>query len=258
MTACGAGQRDPGGDDREQPQHRAAVGEQQDHDHTTARVREQQGAVDALEGLARVRGDAGRPGDMRRQAVGAGVGGGASCRRRCRPPCPSRRCRGSAARSICSASPSSEGIGPVTLPSTSPPCRTAGVGGDLGPVGRRSDRRGARRRPPPAACRARRRPACSSRTLVDSALAGQPGHGVVLLGAGQFAGQRSGDEQHRDPEAQRHPLGLPARQRAGDRPVHPQPSSETDRRPRLATPADIVKAINDSPSDRPGVLLALP
>ena len=59
----GDGERHPGGDDRQQPEHRAAVGDQQqDDDHRQGPV-EQRG-IDALEDLYRVGGAGGGPGDV--------------------------------------------------------------------------------------------------------------------------------------------------------------------------------------------------
>ena len=70
------GERDARGDDRQDPQDRAAVGdEQDDDDDRDGRV--QQGAVDALERRGRVGGAAGRARDVDVQPVGAVLGGGA-------------------------------------------------------------------------------------------------------------------------------------------------------------------------------------
>ena len=70
----GDGERDAGREDRENPQHRAAVGQQQQNDdHGQRGV--QQRAVDALEDLDLVRGTGGRAGDVRAQPRVAAGGG---------------------------------------------------------------------------------------------------------------------------------------------------------------------------------------
>src|SRR6185437_13351074 len=70
----GDGERDAGRDDREDPQHRAAVGQQQqDDDYGQRGV--QQRAVDAFEDLDLVRGAGGRAGDVRAQPRVAAGGG---------------------------------------------------------------------------------------------------------------------------------------------------------------------------------------
>ena len=62
------GQRDTGGDDRQQPQDRASIGQQQDDDDH-GECREQQRAVEALERVRGVGGEAGRTGDVQCQPV---------------------------------------------------------------------------------------------------------------------------------------------------------------------------------------------
>ena len=65
----GDGERHERGDHREQPHHRAAIGQQQDHDdHGHRRI--EQGGVNSVEGFGEVRRDTSRSGDVRRQPVG--------------------------------------------------------------------------------------------------------------------------------------------------------------------------------------------
>ncbi len=64
----GCAQRDERGEQREDPQHRAAVGQQQEDDDDDAGG-DQQPAVDALEGGREVTVDAGRSGHLDRQTV---------------------------------------------------------------------------------------------------------------------------------------------------------------------------------------------
>jgi hypothetical protein len=64
----GTGQRDPGGYHRQEPQHRAPVGDQEQHNHY-GKCREQQRAVDPAERLSGVSGASQRSGDMNGEAA---------------------------------------------------------------------------------------------------------------------------------------------------------------------------------------------
>ena len=111
----GGDQRHPGRDHRQQPQHRAPVGDQQDHDDDRQR-RVQQRAVDALEHLVAVGRVPERAGDVRGQAVRVRAGDRADGSRRPSPrrssPCVPRLTW----RMVWRALPSADGIGPITWP----------------------------------------------------------------------------------------------------------------------------------------------
>jgi hypothetical protein len=217
----GDGERDTRRDDRQDPQHRAAVGEQQDdHDHRDRA--EQQRAVDALERLGRVGGETRRAGDVRVEPLRAGrrgVGHG-------------RHLVGGLVPTVRTQIERYEDLGgpPVggghrtdhLAVEAGIPGEHRGVGPDLLQVGRRQagrpfvddDRRDGVRR---------RERGLPVQRLGGLRAARQPGARVVLLRAGQLPGQRRGDRDHDEPEQQHDVLDPAVRDHVDDGPHHDPP-----------------------------------
>ena len=132
--------------------------------------------------------------------------------------------------------------GPIGLPCTpSKPASCVRVGRRLGPVGRASARSAARRRPPPGARSGTGTDCWICEHLGGLGAAGQPRRGVVLLRAGQLAGQRTGECHHHEPEDQHQILRPAPGEQACRRPRHDFSlrclisSDAIDRPPRAST-----------------------
>ena len=129
----------------------------------------------------------------------------------------------------CNAWPSSDGIGPTTLPVTSwMPANRCDVGGGLGLVGRGDRAVGTLVHDQGREHVAGREPLGQLDHLGRLGVVGQPGRRVVLLGAVELGRQRPRDREHHDPEAQHHPLA-PASTRKTYDPSHSAPAALTVR-----------------------------
>ena len=208
-----ADQGDARGDDREEPQHRAAVGDEQQHDHHR-QGGDEQDAVDALERVGRVSGAAQRAGDVDRQPGRPGPGDVPQAGRGGRRLVPARRAEVDRDQGL-DGFPVLGHDRPRHLRGDHPGHlgEPRAVGGHLGPVGA-----GQAGRPVVDHDGGEHVGGLDLRLEVHHlgglGLGRQPGRRVVLLGARQLAGQRAGQRDDDQPEDHDGPLG-PASARQG-------------------------------------------
>ena len=206
-------------DDRQEPQHGAAVGQQQDHDDDPEGG-EQQGAVDALEHLGRVRGLATRAADVDVHPVDG-----------------SAMSRSSSATSGISIHPLAPKLNVTSVCITRRPRRAAGRCTSPSTPSRFANSATSAWA---AAMSAWDRPAVTfvddhgrdgvgvleRRELVEGSRGlgggGQPGRGLVVLDVGELRREAARHPDGQDPEDQHDPLGHAPRQLAGDLSMHAQ------------------------------------